>query len=182
MKTSLISLALTLGLASTSAFAADGQINFSGEITNGTCAVEVVDPGSNNPTNQIGLGEFRAGFFTAANVTTYPHPFQLRVTPGGGCIPGTNKKATVTFSTPYTASGTHYGVRPGLTNPATGIAVAIRDPRTGTFVAHGTPSADFDLAPGSASIMSFDAMLISTAAAVTAGSVEADVELVITPN
>jgi type 1 fimbria pilin len=176
MKTSLLALplSLALGLAATSAFATDGTINFSGKITSATCPIEIVNPESGAVGNLVPLGSVDAGQFTGAGTEGGGRGFQMRITPGSTCVMDPTKlKATVTFTSVQGGGGDHYGIKP-VSGAAKGVAVAIKD-NTNTLVKNGTKSAIYPLSQNDPTLMYFTAMYIATAATVTPGPADADV-------
>jgi type 1 fimbria pilin len=176
MKTSLFALplGLALGLAATSAFAVDGTINFSGRISSATCPIEIVNPESGAVGNLVPLGAVDAGVFTGVGSEGGGRGFQMRITPGSNCVMDPSKlNATVTFTSVQGGGGNHYGIKP-VAGAARGVAVAIKD-HTNTLVQNGTASAVYPLSETDPTLMYFTAMYIATAAAVTPGPADADV-------
>ncbi len=176
MKTSLFALplGLALSLAATSAFATTGTINFSGKITSATCPIEIVNPESGAVGNLVPLGAVDAGDFKGIGTEGGGRGFQMRITPSSSCslTPG-KLDATVTFTSVQGGGGDHYGIKP-VAGAATGVAVAIKD-NTNTLVKHGTQSAIYPLNELEPTLMYFTALYIATAANVTAGPADADV-------
>lgn len=183
MKTSLFALplGLALGLAATSAFAADGRINFTGKINSATCAIEIVNPENGSVGNLVSLGWVDSSAFKGVDTVAGERAFQMRVTPGTACVLDPAKlNATVTFNSVYGGGGDHYGLKP-TGSPATGIAVAIKD-MTGSFIKNGDKSAIYKLDETKPTLMDFTAMYIATAATVTAGPADSDVEFTLSIN
>lgn len=183
MKTSFFAVpfGLALSLAVTSAFAADGRINFTGKISSATCPIEIVNPENGNVSNLVSLGWVDSSDFKGVDTTAGERAFQMRVTPGSACTLDPAKlKATVTFNSVYGGGGDHYGLKPTGT-PATGVAVAIQDV-TGAFIKNGDTSTVYVLDEKEPTIMDFSAMYIATAATVGAGPADSDVEFTLNIN
>ncbi|CAI8909055.1 major type 1 subunit fimbrin (pilin) [Pseudomonas sp. IT-P258] len=177
MKTSLFALplALGMGLAATSAFAADGRINFTGNINSATCPIEIVNPDSGNVSNLVSLGWVDSTDFKGINTVAGERAFQMRVTPGSACVLDPAKlDATITFNSVYGGGGNHYGLKPTGT-PAKGVAVAIKD-ASGSFIENGDTSVIYQLDETNPTLMDFTAMYIATAATVIPGPADSDVE------
>jgi type 1 fimbria pilin len=177
MKTSLyaLPLGLAMGLAATSALALDGTINFSGKITSATCPIEIVNPGSGAVGNLVPMGAVDKAAFTTIGSEGGGRAFQMRITPGSGCIlDPAELDATVTFTSVQGGAGAHYGIKP-VAGAATGIALAIKD-NTNKLVPNGTPSSVYKLSETDPTSMYFTAVYVSTAALVTPGSADADVD------
>lgn len=176
MKLSLLTLPLGLALsfATTSAFAFDGTINFSGKITSATCPIEIVNPESGAVSNLVPMGEVDVSEFTSVGTEVGGRGFQMRISPDSTCIIDPNKlNATVTFTSVQGGAGEYYGIK-RLPGAAQGVAVAIKD-NTGNFVPTGTASTVYPLSEDDPTLMYFVASYISTAASVGAGPADADV-------
>jgi major type 1 subunit fimbrin (pilin) len=182
MKKLLLSLAVTSSLAATSVFAETGTINFYGKINGNTCSVEIVDPISGVVGQPIFLGEVQAKDFTAVGDEQGGREFSLRVSPGAGCDL-TGKDAIVTFTGRQGGAGAgnaFYGTKVGTGN-ATGIALSIKD-HTNKAIAHTVPTDPYALSNTAPTTMAFSAVYRSTAAAVTAGTVLSDIDLLVDIN
>jgi type 1 fimbria pilin len=176
MKTSFFALplALSLSLAATSAFANTGTINFTGKISTASCPIEIVNPDSGAVSNLVSLGSVDSGVFTGVGSEGGGRGFQMRITPGSGCVLDPAKlNATVTYTSVQGGGGDHYGIKP-VAGAAKGVAVGIKD-NTNTLVKNGTKSAIYPLSETDPTLMYFTAVYIATAATVTAGPADADV-------
>lgn len=176
MKTSFFALplGLALGLATTSALATTGTINFSGKITSATCPIEIVNPESGAVGNLVPLGEVDAGAFRGIGTEGGGRAFQMRITPSSTCAMDPDKlDATVTFTSVQGGGGDHYGIK-AVSGAAKGVAVAIKD-NTSTLVKNGTASAVYPVSETDPTLMYFTALYIATAATVTPGPADADV-------
>lgn len=183
MKLSLLTLPLgvALSFAVNSAFATTGTINFAGKITSATCPIEIVNPETNVPGNQVLLGEVDASAFTSVGLPVGGRGFQMRITPDSVCVMDPDKlNATVTFTSVQGGGGDHYGIKPVL-GAAKGVAVAIRD-LTGALIPSGSTSAIYPLSETDPTLMYFVASYISTASTVDAGAVDADVNFSVNIN
>ncbi|WP_166367100.1 fimbrial protein [Pseudomonas akapageensis] len=179
MKKTLISLAL--GLASTSAFAYDGSINFYGQVKGGTCPIEIIDPVSGSPLSRIQLGNVTPAQFPSVGSEAAARPFSMRITPGASCTVAAGESATVAFTPLYGGAGTGgtlYGLKPG---GATGLALAIKD-RTGALVDNGADSTAYPLSETDPTDMLFTALYKSTAATIGAGVAETDISFLVSVN
>ncbi|WP_241493124.1 fimbrial protein [Pseudomonas parafulva] len=168
-------IAFALAMACQQALANSGSINFFGQVSSGTCAIEVIDPSTGLPASRIYMGTVRTAQFKQADDEAANRAFGLRLTPGGGCIllPGAN--ARVTFTGNYGgagASGTLYALEPG---GATGLALIIKD-NTGTPVDNGIASKQYPLYDTKPTDMLFSAAYKAIDRQVTAGFANSDVQ------
>lgn len=182
MKKSLLALSLGLaaGLAGTAAFANTGTINFEGKITSSTCPIEIVNPEDGSIGNQVKMGSIEASRFTATGQELGGKGFALRVAGGPGCVITPTSKANVTFNGAADPSGSYFAVTP-TADGARNVVIVLKD-KTGTSVAPGSPSADYDLNDSGPTDMRFDAYYRSTAAKVEPGVASADVQFVVDIN
>ncbi|KPU92557.1 hypothetical protein APR50_21735 [Variovorax paradoxus] len=142
------------------AMAADGTINFQGDITDSTCSVS---PGSQNKL--VYLGKVTNTKFTGVGSMSEPATFTIDLL---DCNTATLKNAQVTFS--GTQDGDHLAIansgQVGVPT-ASGVAIQLKDSADAT-IKLGTPSAKYALGPGTNSLQ-FKANYIATQAAVTTG-------------
>lgn len=161
-------------MAATSALALDGTINFSGKITSATCPIQIVNPESGAVGNLVPMGSVDAGDFTAAGSEGGGRGFQMRLTPDSTCsMDPTKLDATVTFTSVQGGGGDHYGIK-NVAGAAKNVAVGIKD-NTNTLVKNGTASAIYPLSEFDPTLMYFTAVYVATAATVTPGPADADV-------
>jgi len=114
IKFPVIALLINTGLLSTMVHAADGTINFTGNITSAACTV---DTASNNLT--VALGNVSSSAFTATGSTASPTAFAINLT---NC-PATVKSANTKFDGPTnSANPSLIALSSGQT--ATGVGVA----------------------------------------------------------
>lgn len=177
MKKTFIALALTMG-ATGMAQANTGSINFHGQVTAGTCSIEIIDPTTGLPLSRVFMGNVPASEFTAVGTEFGSRAFSMRVTPGVACDLST-QKGSVTFTGAYGPAGGAsdlHALEPGSTS---GLALAIKD-SNGALIANGAESRDYDLSATAPTDMLFSAHYRSTAATVAAGPANTDVAYVFT--
>ncbi|POA17613.1 type 1 pili subunit FimI [Pseudomonas sp. FW300-N1A1] len=183
MKISLLTLplGLAMALAGQAALANTGTINFQGRIDSVTCPIDVIDPVTGAPGGPILIGYTYTDKFPTVGSESVGKTFQLRLTPGGGCVvPPGSTAATVSFSSVHGGVGPGnalYGLKP-LTGVATGIGVAIKD-NEGALIPHGGTSKQYPISLTDPSTMAFHAVYKSHTATVTAGPAEADVNFTV---
>lgn len=166
--------ALILALASTSALATDGTINFYGQIKGGTCPIEIIDPISGSVSNLVQLGSVLATQFSGPGSEAGSRAFGMRITPGTNCTIAPGSTASMTFTSLQGGAGsggTLYGLKPG---GAEGVAISIKD-RSGNVVPNGVASADFPLSDTDPTNINFLAAYQATTGSVTPGPAEADI-------
>ncbi|MFK3910294.1 fimbrial protein [Pseudomonas monteilii] len=182
MKHMLIPLAIGLGLASSTAFAAEagrGSINFYGQINSGSCPIEIIDPSTGLPVARINMGNVNAAQFGNVGAEAAQRTFGMRLTPGG-CSVQANQSALVTFTGAYGgagAGGTLYALEPVL-GSATNLALVIRDSK-GKPIFNGQQSNAFPIDATDPTTIIFSAAYQSTGAPVSAGSANTDVAFVV---
>ncbi|TLP61069.1 MULTISPECIES: fimbrial protein [Pseudomonas] len=178
MKKTLIALGLSLGATAGIAHANTGSINFHGQVTAGTCSIEIIDPSTGLPLSRVFMGNVPASKFEAIGTEFGSRAFSMRVTPGTNCDT-TGKKGVVTFTGAYGAAGAGgdlHALEPGSTD---GLALAIKD-ITGALIANGSDSKDYDLDETDPTDMQFSAHYRSTAASVAPGPANTDLAYVFT--
>jgi type 1 fimbria pilin len=166
-------------MAAAPASANSGTIFFEGEIKTGTCPIEVVDPISGGVGNSVPLGIANTGDFGAINDEVNERRFSMRIP--DTCVTSAGN-ITVKFISQAGAAGSNsdlYALRPS-TNSANGLAVVIKDHRDKTIIGHGTDSKPYAVLEGEGVDMQFLAAYKATAASVTQGAVNADVNFVVT--
>lgn len=178
MKKTLITLGLTLGTLTGVAHANTGSINFHGQVTAGTCSIEIVDPTTGLPLSRVFMGNVPASNFEAVGTEFGTRAFSMRVTPGTNCVTA-SKTGVVTFTGAYGAAGAASDLHALEPGSAAGLALAIKD-NAGTLIANGSDSRDYDLDDTNPTDMLFSASYRSTAATVTAGTANTDIAYVFT--
>lgn len=160
------------GVLSQAAFAADGTINFTGEIVDTPCSIS---PNSQNLTVPLGKVTRNAFGGTAGTAVIGTKATPARFTIDLLGCGATAKGATVTFSgtadldnatTLRLANAGQVGV-----GSASGVAIELGD-SAGTKIALGSPSADYILGLGDNSLK-FQAAYVATKTAVTVGPANA---------
>jgi len=148
------------GVLSQGAFAADGTINFTGEIVDAPCSVS---PNSQNLTVPLGKVS-RTVLDGAAGKKATPAKFNIELL---NC-PAASKGASVTFTGPANAAG-QLRIDAGMAagSFAEGVAIELRDSASKVFAANAE-SPVYVLAEG-ANALKFEAVYISTAPKVTVG-------------
>ncbi|WP_338124591.1 fimbrial protein [Ewingella americana] len=163
IKFPVIALLVNTALLSTMAHAADGTINFTGNITAAACTV---DTASANRT--VALGNVSSSAFTAAGSTASPTAFVIDLT---NC-PATVTSASTKFDGPANATNSSIiALSSGQT--ATGVGVAIYENDSSTLIPLGTASKAKAITTAGPNTLNFIAKYMATAAAVTAGTANA---------
>lgn len=160
------------GLLSQGAFAADGTINFEGEIVSTTCSVS---PKSQNMT--VPLGKVRSSVLSAAGSTSTPSKFTIDL------LDCDASKAKVTFSGPPDAADpTLLRLAGGLvgTTQATNVAVEIGD-STGKKIGLTAQSDEYAILAGANSLQ-FQAKYVSVKGGATPGIANATAQFTIAYN
>lgn len=166
-------------LSAAPASANNGTIFFEGEIKTGSCPVEIVDPISGGIGNSVPMGIANTAAFTAINTEVNERRFSMRIP--DSCVANAGD-ITVKFVSQAGAAGTAsdlYALRPSA-NSAAGMAIVIKDHRDKSIIAHGADSKPYVVASGAGVDMQFLAAYKSTAATVTQGAVNADVNFTVT--
>jgi len=161
------------GLLSQGAFAADGTINFEGEIVDQPCSIS---PKSQNLTVPLGKVA-RTKLDGGAGKKATPSLFTIDLL---GCG-DTAKGASVTFTgTPdfLVPTDLRIGVGSVDNSTATGVAVEIGD-SAGAKIDLGSESGRYTLVPGDNSLK-FQAVYVSTGPTVTTGIANATAQFTVT--
>ncbi len=162
MKKNLIAVAVLASSAfGISAFAADGQVNFTGEIIDAGCTVV------NTPSNplQVTLGSVARSAFTQAGDTAAATGFTLQLT---NC-PATVNTASVKFDGTAANGDNSVLALTQTAGVATGVGIQLSDASQNVLPLY-TASAAYSLQSGTAvNNLDFVARYISTSNTVTAG-------------
>lgn len=164
MKNNIVWMSLAAALAcSTAAQAADGTINFTGNITTAACTIDTA-----SATQTVNLGTITASTFTGtAGVAVAPTRFTIALS----ACPDTLTSATVKFD--GTANSTNSNLLALSSGQgATGVGIGIYESNGTTLIPLQTAAAAVSFTSGAASV-SYIAKYVSTAASVTAGSANA---------
>lgn len=177
MKKSLLtaSLGLLITAIGTSANASAGVVLFEGKITADTCPI-IISPPSGAIGSAVKMGELPASAFKATGEEYNQRRFELVVEDGTVCGFSSNK-ATVTFDGTADASGNYFAVTP-TADGAKNVAIALRD-RTGSPLAPGSASAEYDLKDTGESRMAFDATYRATGIPVSPGAASANIRFTV---
>lgn len=153
MKKNLIVATLTAAaaLCSASSFAQDGTVNFTGEIIDSACTVDI---GSNN-TMVVDLGKVAKTAFTGVGSTASATKFTLVLKD----CPATVSSAKVKFDgTGYANDNTVLALTPGATT-ATGVAIQLSD--AANVLPLATSSASYPLSSTGVNNLDFFARYIA---------------------
>jgi len=156
-------LAVICGAAVSTANAADGTINFNGEIIDAACTVS---PASANQT--VILGQVSSSALATVNQRAAATSFQIDLT----ACPASVTTASVKFDgTPYQGDTSALALTP-LTGAATGVGIQIRT-ATGLVLPLYTASTATPLVQGATNTLRFDAAYVAKSVPVTAGPADA---------
>lgn len=155
----LVVLTASLGFVGTT-IAADGNITFTGTITDNACTV---DTGSANQT--VNLGTVSSTAFTAAGVTAAPTRFNINLT---NC-PAAVTTANVRFDGRTAAANSQIlALSAGQT--ATNVGVALYEQDSSTLLPIASKSADRPITAAGPNVLTYIAKYYATATPVTAGT------------
>ncbi|HID9876333.1 fimbrial protein [Serratia ureilytica] len=175
MKSKIIALSVILSACSISplALAADGTVNFTGEIIDAACTV------TNDPTNPltVNLGKVARTAFPSAGATAAPTKFTIKLT---NC-PATVSSAQITFDGKADNGNNEVLALTAETGVATGVGVQLTDDDS-TVVPLYTASKAYPLVANQENDLNFIARYISTADSVTAGPANSTTDFTITYN
>jgi len=160
MKKTLIALAVLA--TSTAAFASDGQVNFTGSITDVSCTV---DTGS--VTQTVDLGKVSKTAFSAAGSTAAAKQFTVKLTD----CPATITSAKVRFDGTQVPGDNSVLALTTAADQATNVGIQLSDDKNNVIKLF-EDSAAYTLATGN-NDLKFTARYYATAAAVTTGSANA---------
>lgn len=151
---SLCATSLLMILATT-AHAADGQVEFTGSVSDNACTITTDSVNKAVSLGQVQLSSFAAEVGSTANST----PFSISLE---NCSTATKKNVAITFSGQQDVTD---ATLLGLTgsNQVAGLAIQINDARTGSKLPLNTPTTDYVLRPQS-NTYDFTAAYVRTAA------------------
>lgn len=165
MNKKLIALSLLAASASVStANAADGTINFTGNITDQACTVS-----TSSASQTVALGTISASSFGAAGATSAPTSFDIVLT---SCPPALTS-ASVKFDGATNAANSNLLAITGGTGVATGVGIALYESNNSTLIPVASASAAKALSSTNDTTLTYIAKYMSTAASVTAGTANA---------
>lgn len=171
----LFLLTLTIFGVNTAVYAADGQIQFQGNILDDACTV---DPNMGSPKTVV-LGDVHKTAFSAVGSTAAPTRFSIVLTDCPSSVAG----AAVKFDGPSDLINPDL-LRLAVGSIATNVAVAIYESDSSTLIPIATASKDFtlDTDPGATNTLEFIAKYMATSTGVTAGSANATTDFTIVYN
>lgn len=175
MNKKLIAVAMLASAALTSAaHAADGTINFTGNITDTACVVNTASANQNIPLGTVSDTAFSAAGDTAAS---------KKVTITLESCPAAFTTASVSFDGTSDADNTNILALTSAST-ATGVGVALYEADGSTLIPlHTTSSAiTLDTTAGAVNNLDYVAKYMSTATAVTAGTANASTDFTIVYN
>lgn len=146
-------------LSSASVLASDGTVNFTGEVLDSACTVDI---GANNTMN-VDMGKVAKTAFTGKGSTASYTKFDLKLTK----CPATVTSATVKFDGTADAGDNSVLALTVEEGVATGVGIQLSD-SADKVVSLGSPTSSVTLAAGD-NVLPFYARYIQQAAAVTAG-------------
>ncbi|MGJ0481631.1 fimbrial protein [Pantoea agglomerans] len=173
MKKTLIALSLICAPVMF-AQAADGTINFTGNITDAACTVDAA-----SATQTVNLGTVSAKAFTAVGSSAAPTKFSINLT---NC-PAAVTKASVKFDGLINKTNADL-LAVNTDSTATGVGIGIYEADSTTQVPMLTASASkaIDSTAGATNTMNFVAKYIATAATVGAGTANASTDFTVVYN
>lgn len=163
MKMNLIAivLAATAAVSMSNAFAAAGTVNFTGEILDAACTVDV-----NSANQTVALGQYNKSEFTATGDVTAAKKFSIVLKD----CPSTVNQAHVRFDgTPETTDSTLLAIDSSVAGAATGVAINMMSADMSQLPLHGDNSYRYTLVSTADNTLDFYAQYKSTTATVTAG-------------
>lgn len=150
-----------VALSFSSAFAAAGSVNFTGEILDAACTVDI---GSQNQT--VLLGKYNKSEFTAAGNTTAATQFDIVLKD----CPATVSSAAIRFDgTPDASDSTLLAIDSTVAGAATGVAINLMTADKAQLPLLGSNSYSYTLSDTADNTLNFYAQYKSTADTVTAG-------------
>ncbi|BEN69725.1 fimbrial protein [Serratia marcescens] len=158
---------------SSTSYAADGTINFTGTVTDQTCTVEA---GSANQT--IPMGNVSAKAFRSVGDTALPTKFNIALV----SCPDTVKKASIKFDGIYADGNTTLLSLNKETNAATGIGVALYEADGTTQIPVASFSNAQSVQKDIRNVFTYVAKYMSTSGTVTVGPANATTQFSISYN
>lgn len=151
------------GASLTGAHAADGTIQFNGEIIDAACTVS-----ASSANQTVTLGQISENAFSAAGDTAGATAFQIDLT----SCPASVTSAAVKFDgTPYQGDNSALALTP-VNGVATGVGIQIRN-ADNTVLPLFTESQRVTLSQAGTNTLKFNAAYVAKAATVTAGPANA---------
>lgn len=163
MKKNLIAVAFaaTTALTASQAFAAAGTVNFTGEILDAACSVDVA---SQNQT--VALGAYNKSEFTNSGDVTAAKKFSIVLKD----CPASVTQAHVMFDgTPESTNSSLLAIDSTVAGAATGVAINLLTADMVSLPLHGDNTYRYTLSSTADNTLDFYAQYQSTSSAVTAG-------------
>lgn len=157
-------LLVSSAIASFASQAADGTINFTGNITDTACTVT---PATANQS--VNLGTIKSDGFSGAGSVSAPAKFSVVLS----SCPTTYTAASVRFDGPTATGNSNLLALSPAADAATGVALGIYESDASTAIPVGTSSVAKTLATGGDTTLDFFAKYVATADKVTAGTANA---------
>ncbi|MBO2675583.1 fimbrial protein [Shewanella algae] len=163
MKKVLCVMLPVVALSTTTAFAADGTINFTGEITSAACTVDAASANQN-----VALGTVNSSVFSGVGVVAAPTKFDITLTNCDAAVTSVN----VSFDGPADSNNSQLLALDGASTAA-GVGIALYEDDATTLIPLATKSKSHSLNTGADTTISYVAKYMATASSVTAGSANA---------
>jgi major type 1 subunit fimbrin (pilin) len=174
MKKSLIAVALLTGCAFAGmANAADGTINFIGNITDAACTVT-----ANTANQTVTLGTVKSTALPAVGATAAPTRFNIVLT----ACPVTVTSATIKFDGPANPVNSSLLALTNTVGVATGVGIGLYEQDAVTQIPVGGASKSQALSTTADTTFNFIAKYVATNATVAAGSANAVSDFTVTYN
>lgn len=163
MKKNLIIAVLAAASAVTmsNAFAAAGTVNFTGEILDAACTVDV-----NSQNQTVVLGSYNKSEFTASGDVTAPKKFTIVLK---DCPAAVNTAHVLFDGAPEATDSTLLAIDSSVAGAATNVAINLMTADMTQLPLHGDNSYRYTLSSTTDNNLDFYAQYKSTAASVTAG-------------
>jgi major type 1 subunit fimbrin (pilin) len=163
MKKSIIAavIATTAALSMSNVFAAASTVNFTGEILDAACTVDVA-----SQDQTVALGKYNKSEFAAAGDVTAATKFSIVLKD----CPKTVTSAAVRFDgKPDATNSSLLAIDSSVSGAATGVAINLMTADKAQLPLHGSNSYSYTLSSTASNTLDFYAQYKSTAATVTAG-------------
>ncbi|AZC31143.1 fimbrial protein [Pseudomonas chlororaphis] len=174
MKKSLTAVALLTGCAFAGmANAADGTINFIGNITDAACTVT-----ANTANQTVTLGTVQSSALNSVGATAAPTRFNIVLT----SCPANVNNATIKFDGPANPANSSLLALTNTAGVATGVGIGLYEQDAVTQIPVGGTSASQALSTTADTTFNFIAKYVATNATVVAGSANAVSDFTVTYN
>lgn len=165
MKKRLIAIALLTGSAFTGvANAADGTINFTGNITDAACTVS-----ASTATQTVAMGTVSSGSMTTVGASSAPTRFNITLS----ACPATATSAAIKFDGPSDTMNSSLLALTNVPGVATGVAIGLYEADSSTLIPVGSASAKHTLTATGNNTFDYYAKYVSTNTTIVAGTASA---------